>query len=299
MTRQNQVFQVSESFDGSSCRDWADASYASRIEALKSREPEDHQRDSLTRIIQSRVIPKLLLAHKKSGATAVKAAATEGAVLRERVGEFADLVINRDAAFATSYFEDLLADGQSVELLFRDLLAPTARRLGELWDEDINSFMDVTQGLSHLQQLVRTFSPEFTAEAGRAMSNRRALIIPFPGEKHTFGAALIEQYFRRDGWHVWAGPPATLEEVIALVGNMWFDVAGFSIGTVADPDQLAREIKLVRHASRNRNMAILVGGLPFVMQPALAASVGADATAADGEQAVHQVTCLIGKPALG
>ena len=70
--------------------------------------------------------------------------------LANNVGEFAEIVMSRDASAAVAYFEARRAEGASIESLFEVLLAPTARRLGELWDEDINDFLDVTRGFSHL-----------------------------------------------------------------------------------------------------------------------------------------------------
>ena len=66
--------------------------------------------------------------------------------LAERVGHFSELAVNRDAHESIAYFSALRAQGASIESLFQDLLAPTARRLGELWDEEINDFIDVTRG---------------------------------------------------------------------------------------------------------------------------------------------------------
>ena len=74
---------------------------------------------------------------------------------------------------------------------------------------------------------------------------------------------------------------------------MWFDVVGFSISHVPAPEKLAFDIKLIRQAARNRNMAVIVGGMGFSQNPALAATVGADATALDGPQALARVADLM------
>ncbi len=262
----------------------------------------DSQRAGLARIISARVIPRLLLAHGQTqnnrGFKAPTVRLTKDYHLNERVGEFADLVVNRDGAVATTYFKDMLDDGASIEALFEDLLGPTARRLGELWDDDINTMFDVAQGLGQLQHIVRTFSPEFQNQRSSHVANRKALLMPLPGETHVFGIGLIEQYFRREGWHVWAGPPATMAETVALVGNMWFDMIGFSVSRVPNPEKLSREIRIIRKAARNRNVAIMVGGAAFLKDPSLSALIGADGTASDGPAAIRQITAMIGQAAL-
>jgi MerR family transcriptional regulator, light-induced transcriptional regulator len=59
-----------------------------------------------------------------------------------------------------------------------------------------------------------------------------------------------------------------------------------SVGSEARLDQLAATICAIRRESRNRAIGVLVGGPILVEKPELAVMVGADATAADGPQAV-------------
>ncbi len=266
--------------------------------------PSEHIK--LQRLIEGRVLPRMLLAYRQSllqkepqkgRELEARTSGTDAAVATDEsnanVGTFADLVIRPNAAEAITYFEDMIASGTPVETLFRELLAPTARRLGELWEEDINSMMDVTLGLAHLQQMVRIFSPDFHDQHTPSASNRRVLLMPLPGEQHTFGITLIEEYFRRDGWHVWSGPPQTLDELLALVGSMWFDVIGFSISRSPDVPVLKRTVASVRKFSRNPDVVVMVGGSPFVEDPSLVKEVGADATAADGARAVATAARLV------
>jgi len=248
----------------------------------------------LARLIESKVIPRLLLAQRQNGFKPPLEDFATQAKLNDMIGEFADLVIQTDGDRARSYFQDLLMKGTSVDTLFQDLIGPTARRLGELWDEDINSMIEVTQGLGQLQHLVRTFAPDLRQKSRELPSSHRALLTALPGEKHTLGVSLVEEYFRREGWSVWGGPIATMEELVALVSTMWFDVIGLSAGRVEDPEKLAFDIRVLRSAARNRNVAIMVGGWPFLQQPELAYQLGADATAADGPQAVSQIGAMLG-----
>lgn len=52
-------------------------------------------------------------------------------------------------------------------------------------------------------------------------------------------------------------------------------------------------IRAIRGVSRNRAVGVLVGGPVLVGRPELALSVGADATAADGPQAVLRAEYVI------
>ena len=148
-------------------------------------------------------------------------------------------------------------------MLFQDLLVPVARRLGELWDEDINDFMDVTRGASHLQQIVREYGDAFHREARQPVSNRRMLLMTMPGEQHTLGISMVGEHFRRAGWHVWGGPPRTIDDVLGLVDAQWFDVVGLSLSRVPDPAMVASDIARIRRASMNKNVIVQIGGRPF------------------------------------
>lgn len=247
----------------------------------------------LERLVANTVVPRLLLGSRTESETQASALRTLTPVTLEHVGEFAELVISRDIIESTRYFEAMRANGATVEVLFQDLLAPVARRLGELWDEDINDFIDVTRGVAQLQQIVRDYSVAFHSEARQPIANRRALLMPMPGEQHNFGIAVVGEHFRRAGWHVWGGPPHSLEDVLELVGGQWFDVIGLSVSRLDNTLQLSADIARIRQRSLNRTALVQIGGKPFTDNPALVASVGADATAIDGRQAVLQISAMI------
>lgn len=247
----------------------------------------------LERLIANAIVPRLLLGSRTDGETPPAIVTASNPVTAEHVGEFAELVISRDIDVSTRYFETLRAEGASIEILFQDLLAPVARRLGELWEEDINDFVDVTRGIGQIQQLVRDYSDAFHREASQPIANRRALLMPMPGEQHIFGIALVGEHFRRAGWHVWGGPPRSLDDVLELVAGQWFDVIGLSVSRLDDPARVAEDIARIRGRSMNKRALIQIGGKPFTDDPRLVSAVGADATAVDGKQAIQQVTALM------
>ena len=277
------------------CEDWAPTGQIEVYEQLarNARRTAGERQTILEKIIENQIIPRLLLANPQPLGLVPGTGNAVALKLADNVGEFAEIVINRDATAAVAYFLALRAAGASIETLFQDLLAPAARRLGELWDEDINDFIDVTRGFTHLHEIVREFSDEFRDEGRRPAVNRRALLMPVPTEQHIFGIALIGEQFRREGWRVWGGPPKSLDEILELVDGQWFDIVGLSSSQVSDPARLESEIRAIRQASHNDDIKVLVGGAVFAASPKLARDLGADATAIDGRQAVDQVTKLI------
>lgn len=251
------------------------------------------QRGVLTTVIENDVIPRLLLTNDGEAAEASASAQELAAQLAERVGEFSELVVKQDDKAAMIYVEKLLGQGVPIESLFEDLLAPVARRLGELWSEDINDFFDVTTGIGRLQHIVRTFGRDFCDEVHLPLSSRCALLMPLPGEQHTFGISLLRENLLREGWRVWCGQCTMMDEVVQLVKIQSFDMVGLSGSAVHDPKALAVDLQRIRAASANKALKILVGGYAFNTQPDLVTAVGADSTATDARQAVHAVVQAI------
>ena len=99
----------------------------------------------LSHTIEGDIIPRLMLA-LGSRTAEESAQAPPGERLAESIDEFVHLILNHDASIATNYVTTLRSDGIPLSALYLDLLAPAARRLGEMWEEDTCSFTDVTIG---------------------------------------------------------------------------------------------------------------------------------------------------------
>jgi methanogenic corrinoid protein MtbC1 len=244
------------------------------------------KRARLVRTIEGEIVPRLVLARRVArGADAVRATEVKGPDDSD-VRELVRLLMDHDVSVASAYVAMVRQRGATLETVCLDLLAPAARQFGLLWEKDECDFMQVTVGLCRLHQLLRELSPEFGFAATDRKVNRRILLAACPGDQHTFGISLVAQFLRRADWEVWHEFPSSCGEIVELVRVHWFSVVGISVGTEARLDQLAQTIGAVRRESRNGRVGILVGGPTFVRNPELVQTVGADATAADGLQAV-------------
>ena len=85
-----------------------------------------------------------------------------------------------------------------------------------------------------------------------------------------------------------------LQSFIALgvISLLWY-VVGFSLGNVAQLDELAVCIKNVRAAALNKSICVIVGGPLFLANPEFVAYVNADAASTDGAQAPELATRLV------
>jgi MerR family transcriptional regulator, light-induced transcriptional regulator len=243
----------------------------------------------LARTIEAEIIPRLMLSHRlgpnHTSVTHRKAKIIEKA----DVEEFTRLVVLHDVTVAEAYVRVFRDQGVSMEDIFMQVLAPSAKRLGELWLTDHCSFTDVTVGLSRIYQLVHRLGPQFESETGRAACGRTAFLAPVPGEQHGLGLLLVEEFFRREGWDVWSPSSITSNEIIQTVGREHYDMIGISVTCGALIDDLASVIQAARRESRNKNVIVMVGGRFFNQNPELVERVGADATDTDGSQAINRL----------
>jgi methanogenic corrinoid protein MtbC1 len=249
--------------------------------------------DRLVHAIEDEIIPRLVLARRGLPAGPSGELERQEIPGSDEVREFVRLVLSHDVGVAAAYIDALRARGVALETVYLDLLAPTARLLGDLWSNDLCDFTEVTVGVWRLHQLVRELSPEFRADLRAGEDGRRALLVAIPGEQHTFGLVLLAEFFRRSGWDVWSGPVASGDELRDLVRSERFAVVGLSVGGSGHVQGLAAEIQSVRRASRNRAVGVMVGGPLFIDHPELVGLVGADATAVDGRQATQQAEGLM------
>ena len=245
--------------------------------------------DLLSRTVSEEIVPRLVLARRQAVHEALPTCAT----FEDDVAELAAMVLQPHFNVASAAIERISARQPGTEAIYLDLLAPVARRLGEMWEEDFCDFVQVTVGLMRLQQLMTTFSVPFPHDAGRMQWIPRVLLVPAPGDQHSFGMSMVASFFQRAGWNGWSGVPASPAELLARVRNEWFAVVGFSVSNATKLDALTTTIRAIRRASRNREVGIMVGGPVFADHPELVAMVGADATAADGRQAVLQAQRLL------
>ena len=246
----------------------------------------------LTEALQDQIIPALARTHAatvRSRRTVPAGIHSARTASQADVEHMTNLVISKEAEAAIGFAQTLNGEGLSLPVLYLDLLAPVAQRLGELWVEDRCTFADVTLGLCRLHKIVRLFSPKFCRTHAHVAQTRTALLLPAPGEQHMFGVMVVAEFLRRAGWEVASGPALPEAELLDLVQTRGFVAVGLSASTDRALDALPRQIARLRERSANPALQVLVGGWRFTEAPELAARVGADGTANDAGCAALQM----------
>jgi MerR family transcriptional regulator, light-induced transcriptional regulator len=247
----------------------------------------DRKRARLVRTIEGEIVPRLVLSRR---VTAVPSEgpprAGHGAPDSSDVLELVRLLLTHEVSVAAAYVETVRQRGATLDRVCLELLAPAARELGSRWEGDQCDFMQVTLALCGLHQLLRQLSAEFRSEEAEHVLERRILLAPSPGEQHTFGLSVVAEFLQRAGWEVWQEFPRGTEDLLTVVRLNWFAVVGLSVGSDLKLEEIGNLIRSIRRVSLNRQVGVLIGGPALLAKPELVRFVGADATAADGPEAV-------------
>lgn len=245
----------------------------------------ERERAHLSRVletIQTEVIPRLVLAHA-SAAPQGTARAKPGDV--EKLVEF--LVHQRGSV---DTFIEQLEQGRPKldrESIFMDLLAPAARRLGVLWEEDEVDFTMVTMALIAIQATVRNLShPRRRLDLPDAIPARRALLATVPGEQHTLGISLAADFLYRSGWEVEEQIGSDTGVILSSLENRWFAAVGISISTDRRTEELKELADEARAVSCNPSIRVMLGGALLFESPDRCAELGGDCTASTPEEIV-------------
>ena len=247
---------------------------------------------TLNQTIEEDVIPRLLLAHRTESTRAPEQA-VESRSDRRSVAHLTRILTAGDHDAFHAYVESLSSHGMAWETLCLDLFAPAARLLGDLWRSDDCSFSEVTLAVSMLQRLLRERTDAYSRPANPGKLDRHILLTAMPGSQHTFGLAMVEDFFRRSGWAVRSTPGATARDIFDAVSLERCPVIGLSLSRAEDAPSLPAFIARLRAVSRNKAIAVLVGGPYFNERPGEAVLLGADAGAGDARHAVRESERLI------
>lgn len=167
-------------------------------------------------------------------------------------------------------------------VLAAEMLAPVARDLGVMWEEDLCDFLDVTEAMGRLQSVLRdAIGPQ--VGRGRARPGRSILLAGAPGETHSYGLCHVAGLLRDGGWTTTvAGTGADpLATITAALATSWYDVLGLSLACDAHSPALRRALPGIRRASRNPALRVVVGGALVARGGAEPGLWGADACLTD------------------
>ncbi len=256
-------------------------------------EEADPQTVCLEQLIEGEVIPRLMMLHQQTqverepSAPAPRATkralpAPKNAPAPKAVENFCSALRDADIDRARTILQSYLRKGHAPQDLMIGLLAPAARMLGKMWEEDETDFVTVTLALSRLQVLFHDLRGMPDKKGVRRQPHQMTMLLSvLPGEQHTFGLHVAAEMFQRAGIAVVTLIPLDSGELARATRQSPYDFVGLSVGSVALLDVLASTIEIVRSASASSGIRVMVGGPAICVDPTLAASLDADCVSDD------------------
>ncbi|MBB1077013.1 cobalamin B12-binding domain-containing protein [Rhodoferax sp. 4810] len=254
---------------------------------------EDVCAGSLRSLIESQIIPRLLEAHPHAGAANSQNFDLSYKPTEAEVAAFSDLCVSRESEDVLTFVEGLLLNDVNSDSIFLNLIAPAARQLGLMWEQERADFTQVTMGLLRMHQITHRIGYEYQSGPQKAGASRRIMLASAPGSQHILGLAMVSEFFRKSGWQVVVEITNTPAELYTAAKNEWFDLIGLSVGLTQQISGLLELVNNLKSKSRNPQIPVLLGGPAFLSNTVTAQSLGADAITTDALEGVQIASLLV------
>jgi len=189
-------------------------------------------------------------------------------------------------------FAELLADMRRARVsvaALADIYIPlAARTMGENWEEDEMSWVEVTLGVSRLQSLLREIGSAWAADQAGDTGHGTVLLIIPDREQHTLGPMVAMNQLRRFGVSVCLRIAPTTEELRALMAQRAFDGVLISIATREKLESVSRTVAFLKKHSASP-LPVIVGGAVLTTMDEVATCTGADLSTNDIGEALGSI----------
>lgn len=176
-------------------------------------------------------------------------------------------------------FTQLLVEMKKSRISFAalaDVYIPlAARRMGEAWQSDEMTWMQVSIGVGRLQSLLREIGAAWFADQAGDTGHGTVLLIVPDREQHTLGPMVATGQMRRYGVSVCLRIAPTLAEMRGLLAARRFDGVMISLSTRDRLDSVSKLVQFLREVSVHP-VPIIVGGAVMENVQDLASCTGAD-----------------------
>ncbi|EEW25719.1 cobalamin B12-binding domain-containing protein [Rhodobacter ferrooxidans] len=211
----------------------------------------------------------------------------EGPVPQAEIDALCVDLLAADENVATDRIMRAHDSGVSIERLYFGYLAQAARQLGEMWEDDEASLLEVAIGTGRIYAIMRGLRRLFCAESVVLPDEFRAVFAASPGETHTLGVTMAADQMRRRGWQIDLKVGMSHEELVDSISHRQYPIIGLSASCTSMIFALSRLIVALR--IRNPGAWIMISGKIADLEPDLMTLTDADAVVKDLPEAEVQM----------
>lgn len=212
---------------------------------------------------------------------------------------YLDALLRSDRLEAYALIDRLIERGESVRDIYQYVFQVSQYEVGLLWQTQQISVADehyctaITQSaMSRLYQ--RWIGDERPPRGGVLVS---ACV---GGELHEIGLRMLTDVFEMEGWDThYLGANTDEDQLLDEVLHRGADIVALSATMTFHVHIMKKLIGALRADERSAKAMILVGGLPFNVDPSLWKRIGADGYAPDAERALAEADRLLASRARG
>ncbi len=185
---------------------------------------------------------------------------------------------------------DRVDAGLPVDTVYIDVLQPVMYELGRLWQMDEIDVATEHYVTAATQVLMARLFPHALDQ--RRIS-RSMIGCCLGSELHELGMRMVCDFFEFEGWDTYfLGAITPQESLLGVIRSRRPDLLCLSATMSFGLPQIRDLIRVIQGFSKDMIPKIMVGGLPFIINPDLSTAVGADATASDARLAVKVADTL-------
>ena len=194
---------------------------------------------------------------------------------------------DRQAAFRS--LDDALDSGLDLRTLYVDIVQPSMREIGRLWQANELSIAEEHLATAITESAMsRAFERVFV---WRDRRTPRLIAACADDERHQMGLRMLCDLLEMEGWEtIYLGAAVPVESLTAPVAARAPDAIALSATIAPHVPRIRAAISAIRASAVAHQPVIAVGGRAFLTDPSLAQKVGADLTASDAGEAVRILT---------
>jgi MerR family transcriptional regulator, light-induced transcriptional regulator len=189
---------------------------------------------------------------------------------------------------ARAVVDEARAEGVDIRDLYLHIFQPALREVGRLWQENRITVADEHLATAITQALMaQLYGDIFT---GARAPQRTLIAACVDSERHEVGLRMVCDLLELEGWDTtFLGSSVPAASLAEMVRERRPDAVALSASLSPHLTRLERTITTLRETLGEATPAIMVGGRPFLHEPSLAASIGADIVALDAAEAVQRL----------
>lgn len=198
--------------------------------------------------------------------------------------KYVQSLIHANRNTARKLIMDELKSGRSIRDVYMNIFEPAQHVIGRLWQSNIISVAQEHYATAVTQMIMSELYPQiFTSEKnGFKMAS-----FCVGSELHELGIRMVTDFFEMEGWDTFFyGANAPVSDMMTTLEEETFDMVALSTTMMVHLKTLYGFIRNIREKDRFKEMKILVGGYPFLVDQDLWQKIGADGTARNAETAL-------------